>query len=469
MQRYQNDIMNKKLLLNAILRSDFESFIEKVFNTVSPNNVLQWNWHINAISHNLHCLVSGRISRLIINIPPRYLKSIIVSVAWPAFLLGCNPNLRIIVVSYSNALSIKHSLDTRDVMNSLWYRELFPNVRLKNDQNEKNKFYTTQHGFRFATSVNSTLTGEGGDIIIIDDPHNPNDIESEIKRTSIHRWFENVLISRLNNRKTSSIVVVMQRLHDDDLTGYLLRKFPDLWNHLNLPIISKENEEIPINPGLQKRFIGDILHPERDGYDEIKKIKIEIGSHAFAAQYQQSPIKSTSQFINLEWLQRYENMREGTTIQSWDTAISDSDTADYSVCSTWSIMHGGLYLLDIERNRLQYSALKKLTISQWKKWNASVILIENKASGQQLIQELNKNLPIISINPLNDKLSRFVRIIPIIESKRIFLPREAHWLREFESELLLFPKSRYDDQVDSMMQFLEYQSTKHNNIYCRII
>ncbi|MFK8040358.1 MAG: hypothetical protein AB8B67_03380 [Rickettsiaceae bacterium] len=170
-------------LLFAILRKDFASFINKVFNTINPGLVFETNWHIDLIAEYLQAIQNGQIKRLIINIPPRNLKSICVSVAWPAWLLGHNPSKRIIVASYSQILSIKHSLDCRLILSSKWYQNIFPKTILSKSHNQKSKFLTTENGFRFATSIGGSVTGEGGDVLIVDDPHNPFHIRSDKMRS----------------------------------------------------------------------------------------------------------------------------------------------------------------------------------------------------------------------------------------------------------------------------------------------
>ncbi|XVN43007.1 MAG: hypothetical protein RCG15_01525 [Candidatus Rickettsia vulgarisii] len=179
-----------KKLLNAILRQDFNSFINKVFTIVNHGVEYQANWHIKLIGEYLQAVEKGEIKRLIINIPPISLKSICIGVAWPAWLLGHDPTKRIISTSYSQVLSDKHSLDCRLVMSSDWYQQLFPKTILSKTHNRKSKFLTTSNGFRFATSVGGSVTGEGGDILIIDDPHNPGQIASEKIRNKTIEWFE---------------------------------------------------------------------------------------------------------------------------------------------------------------------------------------------------------------------------------------------------------------------------------------
>ncbi|MBM3618425.1 MAG: terminase, partial [Alphaproteobacteria bacterium] len=221
-----------------LLRNDFGMFLRKCFATLHPDRTLLANWHLELIGYYLEACAKGEIRRLIINIPPRSLKSIAISVAWPAFLLGHDPSRRIIGASYAASLSIKHSLDCRAIVQSAWYRRIFPDTVLSEVQNEKHKFATTRHGHRIATSVGGSITGEGGDILILDDPQNPAQAMAEATRHHAAEWFDQTFLSRLDDKRKGAIVVVMQRLHDDDLTGHLMRKGG--WEILDIPAIAEE-------------------------------------------------------------------------------------------------------------------------------------------------------------------------------------------------------------------------------------
>ncbi|AGJ99165.1 Putative phage terminase [Wolbachia endosymbiont of Drosophila simulans wNo] len=443
-------------------------FIELCFQTVVPGCEYNDYQYIKVIADRLEAASAGKVKRIIFNMPPRSMKSICVSVAWPAWILGNQPTARIIVASYSRLLSEKHSLDTRCIMQSDWYRELFPKVELCKDQNTKYKFQTVQRGCRIATSVGGTLTVEGGDFIIVDDPLSPAQALSETFRKRAANWFDQALVTRLNDRKKGVIVLVMQRLHLEDLTGHLLCKPRNIWHHVRLPIIAEDkeiiysvNNHIPEHEQeIYSRKEGQLLYSLTEGKEEIEMIKAEFGSYGFAAQYQQNPLPLSSAIIKREWLKRYKNFPDSLlhVTQSWDTAISTNNTSDFSVCTTWTKVDNTFYLLDVYRAKLEYPKLKEKVLSLAARWKPHAILIEAKASGQQLVQELRKNsdLPIIQIVPHDDKLTRFHRIVPIIESERVFLPNQAVWLSDFEYEILMFPEIRHDDQVDSTVQYLQW-------------
>lgn len=261
-------------VFDALLRQDLSSFVAKTFSTVSPGVRYLPNWHIDLICAHLVEATAGRIKRLIINMPPRYMKSIAVSVAWPAWLLGRRPQSKIIVASYSAALSLKHSLDCRHVVQSDWYRRVFPAVELAADQNQKHRFSTTRRGFRLATSIGGTVTGEGGDVLIVDDPHDPRRANSARLRQAALDWFDQTFSSRLDDKRRGVIVVVMQRLHESDLTGHLLAKGG--WTHLCLPAEAEAEETVSCGRVRITRAPGDLLHPEREGREEMERVKREL-------------------------------------------------------------------------------------------------------------------------------------------------------------------------------------------------
>jgi hypothetical protein len=231
-------------LLNHILRTDLTGFVQKSFGTVSPGDTFSPNWHIEAMCHSLSKVVGGETRRLIISIPPRHLKSICASVALPAWVLGQDPTRRIICVSYAQDLSVKHANDCRTVMNSDWYRRAFPGTKLDSSKNTESEIMTTKRGLRLATSVGGTLTGRGGNFIIIDDPIKPADAMSEAARARVIEWFGSTLLSRLDDKENDAIVLVMQRLHEGDLAGELLKQGG--WEHLRLPAIAELEECIEI-------------------------------------------------------------------------------------------------------------------------------------------------------------------------------------------------------------------------------
>jgi predicted phage terminase large subunit-like protein len=436
-----------------------------VLQTVLPGARYQRNWHIDAIVHQLMRVRDGDISRLLINQPPRSLKSISVSVAYVAWLLGHDPTRRIIVVSYSNELAAELHRQFRMVMDAPWYRALFPAMRRARDTGTE--FITTAGGSRYATSVGGTLTGRGADLIVVDDPLKAEEAMSEPARKRVIEWYGGTLVSRLNDKENGPIVLIMQRLHENDLAGHLLGQGG--WEHLDLPAIALDDSVIPLsNDSVMTRRIGDILHPERESKDALERIKAEIGSLQFSAQYQQRPVPLEGNLIRREWFRYYDHLPQGCAkriVQSWDIAMMTGDANNYSVCTTWWIIKADYYLVDVFRARLQYPDLRRKVIGLAAKHGAETILIENAGPGMALLQDLWRDLPPAMARPLGQrpegcKVDRIVAQSAKIEAGHVHLPREADWLDILLHELLAFPYGRHDDQVDSVSQFLKWTSVR---------
>ncbi len=424
-----------------LLARDFPVFIDRVFATVNPGTRYLPNWHIEALAEKLEAVRKGEVKRLIINLPPRALKSLCVSVAWPAWILGHDPTARVLCASYAAPLALKHSLDTRLVMNAPWYRAAFPQTRLARDQNEKHKFVTTGRGFRFATSVGGTLTGEGGNFLIIDDPQTPLQALSGDFRNHVSRWFEHTFASRLDDKERGVIVLVMQRLHADDLSGYLLEK--GAWEHLSFPAVGEN---------------GQLLHPARENAEAVERAKRELGAQAFAAQYQQQPLPEEGGIIKSAWVRRYDALPEGRVVQSWDTAIKSGAQHDASCCLTFVEYEGHAYLVEAYVARLEYPDLRRAVLARAERWKPEAVLVEDRASGQQLLQDLRREswLPLVAVQPKADKMTRMAAVSALVEGGRLFLPVQAAWLADFEAEIFHFPAARHDDQADALSQYLDW-------------
>jgi predicted phage terminase large subunit-like protein len=450
----------KARALEALLRNDFRAFVHKVFATLTPGQTYVPTWHVEAIAWQLERVHRGKVRRLIINMPPRSLKSITASVAFPAFVLGHDPSRRIIAVSYSGELAKKHSNDFRAVLESPWYRSTFPTVRIGPFKNTETEIELTARGFRLATSVGGTLTGRGGDIIVIDDPLKPDDALSEPRRSAANQWFTNTLLSRLDDKCTGAIVVVMQRVHIDDLTGFLLGQSEE-WEVLSLPAIADSDETIPISAErVYCRKAGEALSPEREPLYVLEAMKLQIGSDAFSAQYQQSPAPPGGAMVKRQWIVRYSELPPAPerlfTMQSWDTASKGGPDNDWSVCTTWIVSRKKLwYLVDVWRQRVGYPALKASVRDLAKKWNARRVLVEDTGAGTSLVQELRGLVSgIVGVKPEGDKASRMAVASAKFEAGEALLPERAPWLPDLEAELFVFPVSRHDDQCDSISQAL---------------
>ena len=451
------------LLAAAIMRSDLCSFIQGAFPIVSAGERLRANWHIQAIAFALANVMNGHVQRLIITVPPRSLKSICASVCLPAFVLGHDPAARIICVRYSDNLARKHANDCRALMRSNLYRAIFPATRISSAKDSETEVMTTARGSRLATSVGGTLTGRGGSLLIIDDPLKPQDAHSESAREQLKQWYSNTLLSRLDDKAKGAIVVVMQRLHPNDLVGHLLEQ--EGWTHLNLPAIADDISIVQLGPGRwHRRSVGDLLHPDRESRKALDELKIAMGSLEFSAQYQQAPVLAGGNLIRWSWFNTYTEKpkpRAGDRIIiSWDTAMSSAQLADYSACVVLVVREHTIFVLDVIRERLEYPELRRTVARHHQYWRSQgavcTLLIEKKGSGQSLVQDLRyQNIHAIGVEPRGDKLMRMAAQSACIEAGAVHLPQKAPWLDEFAKEILAFPVGRFDDQVDALSQALE--------------
>ena len=454
--------MKMDKVVRSAVREHFPFFLRKVFAELCPGDEFLFGWHLDAIALQLERISAGDIHRLIVTIPPRHLKSIMISIAWVAWRLGKAPELRFICLSYSSELAAKLSRDCRQVMQSDWYQDLFPGTVLS--RATETELETIGGGGRFATSVGGTLTGRGGDVIIIDDPIKADDAMSAAMRARIKDWTTSTLFSRLNDKRSGAIILVMQRLHEDDLAGHFLDAGG--WEHLNLPAIALEDQDIPLIGGRDhRRLTGDVLHPEREPIEALEQIRLELGSHIFSAQYQQAPVPAGGTLVKSGWFRRYESPpKKGlgdVLVQSWDTASKDGVLNDYSVCITVLVRRDIVSVLNVFRRQLNFPDLLRQVQMQAERFYPDILLIEDAASGQQLIQMLKQN-PIrgiptpIARKPDADKETRMSACCPQIERGDLILPEDADWLAEFEREILAFPNGKRDDQADALSQLLAW-------------
>ncbi len=461
--------------LEGALRTDFVSFTEKVLCTVSPGTPYLDNWHVWAIAWHLEQAAQGKIRRLIICLPPRSLKSIIASVALPAWVLGHDPSRKIISITYSNGLAAKYSNDTRQVIGSSWYRTLFPHTRVSRHKDTEIETAFTAGGFRLGTSTTGTLTGRGADLLICDDPIKSQDVASDSKRITNNDLYRSSILSRLENKQTGSIVVVMQRLHANDFVGSLLESSGDRWTVLNLAAIAECDEKIRIGDDrFRFRRAGEPLHAAREPLEVLRQIQQEMGPDAWAAQYQQEPIPPGGLMIQKSW-PRYHNIPpfepgyKHHVIQSWDTAGKAGPRNSYSVCTVWLLKDDCYYLLDLIRGRFDYPTLEATAINLAKKWKPRRILIEDASTGVVLAGAVKKAASCaVDLVPVQiDKVTRLYNQQGKFASGKVFLPENAAFLPELLKELLSFPQSKHSDQVDSISQALAYKGSGYTLAHVR--
>jgi predicted phage terminase large subunit-like protein len=489
-----NNNLTEVELFFLALRVDFKSFVIKVFKEVATGSKYNDNFHINVICHELLQVFNGQQNKLIINIPPRYMKSIICSIAFVAWLLGKNPKLEIICVSYSDDLATDLALKCRNVMESDWYKYTFPATVIAKSKKAVNDFKTTAGGGRFSVSMGGAITGRGGDYIIIDDPIKPEDANSDVIRERVNGSYGSTLISRLNDKTKGKIVVIMQRTHEMDFTGYLLETDPS-FKLVKMPGIAEEDERWPVTNCFGKeiileRKVGEALHPDRENLEKLQQMKSVMGSYAFAGQYQQNPTSRGGNVIKRDWLQFHNieqlkkdiwngKLRACEISQSWDTASKIEQHNDYSVCITYLSAYNietkkrYIYILDVFRDKLEMPALIKKAIelreSANKKYISLVrffnkIVVEDVGTGigfGQALQEQYGQDGVELIKPERDKATRIKNTVHFLENGTCLFPdNKPAWWPIFERELITFPGATHDDQCDALSQLLTYEFTK---------
>jgi predicted phage terminase large subunit-like protein len=459
----------KRAMIARAVRADFGYFVRLVFQTLDPGARYHDNWHIQALAYQVLQAVNGEDRRLIVTMPPRNLKSIVTTVALSAYLLGCDPRRKIVCASYALELANKFALDVRKIMSSVWFRAAFPACKLV--RNTESELVTTMGGGRFTSSVGGSLTGRGGSIVIIDDPMKAEDGMSADRRAAVIDWYGSTMSSRLNDKVNGTVILVMQRLHEGDLAGHLLGK-PG-WKHFSLPAIAPDDRAIPIGNGHVHHWKkGEALNPGLEPLEILAAQREILGSRAFAAQYLQSPASRDGQQINWTWFKRYDGIPEyqaHEVILSVDPAYKISEQHDYTVVTAWLRRGGGAsnILIGLHRIRVEYPELRKLVLELGVKYRPDKILIEEKASGISLIQDLNaEHVPytVVPINVVLDKQTRFAACTAQMEQGKVWLPNAAEWLETLQRELDAFPYGEHDDIVDSVSQYLNWSQVLGNRL-----
>ena len=373
------------------LRIDFQAFCQKVFRELLPGDVFRDNWHIDAICHEIRQTIEGKNQRLVVTVPPRSLKSLIISVALPAFVLGRDPSRRVVCISYSDELSAKMAADFRKVVNSSWYRKVFPKMAVK--KNTDREITTTRNGGRFATSVGGTLTGRGGNLFIIDDPLKPADAFSEAKRNVVNDWLRHTLASRPDDKRLDKMILVMQRVHVDDPAGVLLAT--GQWRLLDLPAIAHTDRIVELSYGGSYAWrAGSALHEEREPLEVLTQLRAAMGETAFSAQYLQRPVPLEGGMFKRDWLRTAAEFPhdhpDSFLLQSWDTAVTANETSNWSVCTTWLVTGERYYLMEIDRRQLRFPELVRHIAVKRAEYEPARILVEHNGVGIGLIQQLEE-------------------------------------------------------------------------------
>ena len=443
-------------VLPALLRRDFGLFLRFANRELQGEDPLDWNFHLDAMIHRLGEVERGTCTRQIFTLPPRHLKSVMLT-AWIAWRLGNNPALRFIGASYGQDLADKHARDCLRIIETSWYRRAFPALRLT--RRSVSDFETSLGGYRLSTSVGGVLTGRGAHIIVIDDPMKADEALSEPVRRSVADWFDNSLKWRLESQDTGAIILAMQRLHEDDLAGHLIRRGG--WNELRLAAIAPHDELVEVGPGrFYRRREGHALHPARQSLAKLEELRSE-NAYVFAAQQNQDPVPVAGNWVKPEWFGRYDEApTSGLTVVSIDSASKTNLTNDYSVIIVSRIYQKRFYILDVIRKRMEFGELKATVIDTCRTHRVDRLLIEDASSGQQLLSMLRPppdRVPFpIGCKPEGSKEVRFHAQASRIEAGEVVLPQTAPWLADFVKEVAAFPGGRFDDQADALAQLLRH-------------
>lgn len=460
-------------------------FVKQAWHVIEPGVPFVHGWHLQIICEHLEAITHGELHNLLINIPPRHAKSTIVSVCWPCWEWLHRPWEKYLCASYSAVLSTRDNVKARRLINSPWYRALWGDrFILTGDQNQKQRFENDKTGYRIATSVGGTATGEGGSRLLLDDPHGAQDAQSDAIRESAIEWFDMVWSTRRNNPKKDAMVTIMQRLHESDTSGRILELGG--WEHVCLPAEwdGQPRKTVIFPDGYDPREAkGSLLWPERFGEKELTALKQQLGEYGTSGQLQQDPVPSGGGILRTEHFQLWPTTRTlplfEYVLQSYDCAFTEKTTGDPTACSVWGIFsyqgrrHG--MLLDAWDERLGYPELRQRVLDDWhsryggdpkanppiKPRKPDAILVEAKASGQSLLQDLRlAKVPAFSYNPGNaDKISRAHQSAPTLELNVLWIPESTKnpgqfvgWAQAFIKQLTKFPVAAHDDYVDTFTQ-----------------
>jgi len=446
------------------MRRSLKEFTKNSWSTIEAGREFHDNWHIDALSEHLQAVVEGDIKRLIINVPPRHMKSISVAVALPAWTWTIQPDKRFLFASYAGSLSIRDSVKCRRLIDSQWYKNHFGGgFSLTSDQNQKQRFENDKTGYRIATSVDGALTGEGGDIIVIDDPHNVREAESSVVREGVLEWWDQAMQTRLNDPKTGAFIIIMQRVHEKDLTGHILAN--DMgWDHLCLPARYEPNHPTPSQSSLgfvdPRTTEGELLWPNRIDEKTLTQLETSLGSYAAAGQLQQRPAPKGGTILRSKWWRPWESPdlpEIEYILQSYDTAFSTKEKSSYSARTTWGVFRKegqvNAIVLEMWYDRVSYPDLRRLAQESYEEYEPDAVLIEKKASGQSLLQDLRMaGIPVLEYSPDRDKEARAHASSALLEDGRIWYPSEKRWAADLISICAAFPTGDNDDIVDTCTQ-----------------
>ena len=432
-------------------QNDFMVFVKHVYEGFIEGS------HHKQVAKQFEKLSTNRGSRIIVNMPPRHTKSEFASYLLPAWLIGKNPKLKIIQTTHTAELAVRFGRKVRNLMELDIYKQIFPDVDLKADSKAAGRWETGQGGEYYAAGVGGAITGRGADLLIIDDPHSEQDALSDSALDNAYEWYTSGPRQRL--QPGGSIVVVMTRWSLKDLTGKLIKAqtsdvMSDQWDIVEFPAILPS---------------GNLLWPEFWDKDELLRVKASLSLSKWNAQWQQNPVAEEGAIIKKEWWNKWEEKKippVSYIMQSYDTAFSKKETADYSAITTWGVFQpseGGpdnIILMDAKRGRWDFPELKETALEEYNYWEPDMILIEAKATGTPLTDELRRiGIPVVNYTPSrgNDKHTRMHMVAPMFESGRVWAP-DKRFSEDVIDECAAFPHGDHDDFCDSMtMALIRYR------------
>ena len=463
------------------------SFIRQAWPTVETSAPFRENWHIQAIAEHLEAVTRGDITNLLINIPPGCMKSLIVSVFWPAWEWATAPWRRYLCVSFDQGLTIRDNKRVRDLVKSDWYQARWPDVQLADDQNQKTRYDTTAGGWRIASTVRGKGLGEHPDRKIVDDPHNTKEVASDVERQAAIDFFDQTLSTR-GAALNAATVVIMQRLHEQDLSGHILAG-PTPFVHLCLPMRYEPGRmaSTPIGWTDPRQTPGELLWPGMFPPSVVDPLEKKLGSYATAGQLQQRPAPAEGGIIKRHWWKYYQPEPSQTFDQivlSWDTALKGKQLSDFSAGQAWGARGANRYLLRAARGRWEFVELRQQVrdLYRWAREaypNTRItVLVENTAAGPDIIASLRHEIPgVVAIRPKGEKTQRVYAITPAIEAGNVFVPGAASadllgcdvsltpsFVQDFLAECAAFPNGSVDDQVDACSQALLRLQTSESSV-----
>ena len=442
------------------------AFFREAWKVLEPGKELEWSWHYDLIGEYLQAVFLGQIRRLIINVPYRLGKSTQATVCFPAWCWIKKPTLRFLSASYSGDLASDHSAKRRLLIESGWYQSLWP-VVFSRDTNRRDQYKNTSSGEMIATSPSATATGRGGDILIMDDALSAEEAKSDTVRKARHEWFTSTFRGRLDDPARGAIILIEQRTHADDMTGWLLENEPGQWEHIAIPTECERQKEYsyPITGRIHVREVGDVLQPGRHTPEVIRTRKIH--ARAWSAQDQQNPTPDAGNLFQRDWW-KYRKVRRDRydiIITSWDFAVEGNSDSDNNAGCCLGRAGADIDVIDVFAERLPFPQQQQALVNFHNKHPYALRhLVEKKANGPAIIASLQSKVSgLIAVEPQGSKMQRADAATPECESGNVYLI-EGDWNQDWVEELAAFPNGARDDRVDCFSQGINWLRA-HNYSY----